>query len=208
MDLSNNKIETVTPAESFPEGLMFLKLRGNPIAANGFGYRKQFVEALPELQELDKIKVLAAERLSYQGLLPKVKIDKLLTDLMEERAKSDATRRLEFELKLEMQEKEHKSAKEQLASSLDEFAQLDEFDALDQAVSGMLNRQALTSANIQEIAEVRQKKITETVADTSQRYGRIPTPSQLKAARGRKAANLKPVSREPVSEGPGLEQLD
>jgi hypothetical protein len=50
------------------------------------------------LQELDKIEVLQAERLSYQGLLPKVKLENLLMELIQKRAKEEAGLRLEQEL--------------------------------------------------------------------------------------------------------------
>jgi hypothetical protein len=58
-----------------------LKLRKNPIAtisASMTAYRKPIVLGLPNLIELDKIEVLVAERLSYQGLLPKCNLEKLL----------------------------------------------------------------------------------------------------------------------------------
>lgn len=47
---------------------MVLKLQGNPLANSGttkFAYRREFVLALGDLEEFDKIKVLPAERLSY-----------------------------------------------------------------------------------------------------------------------------------------------
>ena len=40
LDLSNNKISEIDAEEDLPQSLMFLKLRGNPIAADQFGYRK------------------------------------------------------------------------------------------------------------------------------------------------------------------------
>jgi hypothetical protein len=47
---------------------MVLKLQGNPLANSGttkFAYRREFVLALGDLEEFDKINVLPAERLSY-----------------------------------------------------------------------------------------------------------------------------------------------
>ena len=60
---------------------MVLKLQGNPLTNSGstkFAYRKEFVLVLGDLEEFDKINVLPAERLSYQGQLPKLNITKLL----------------------------------------------------------------------------------------------------------------------------------
>lgn len=45
-------------------------------------YRKPIVSALPELVELDRIEIVVAERLAYDGLLPKCNIEKLLKDKM------------------------------------------------------------------------------------------------------------------------------
>lgn len=66
-----------------PANLVVLKLHGNPCigADNKFAYRREFVKELGDLEELDKIKVLPAERLSYQGHLPKMNLRKMLEDL-------------------------------------------------------------------------------------------------------------------------------
>jgi len=42
----------------------------NPVEKEDKDYRKKLVCALENLLELDKIKVVAAERLIYRGLLP------------------------------------------------------------------------------------------------------------------------------------------
>ena len=39
LDLSHNKIEAISLEEDLPPTIMFLKLRGNPIANNPFKYR-------------------------------------------------------------------------------------------------------------------------------------------------------------------------
>jgi hypothetical protein len=46
---------------------MILRLNNNPVE----DYRKPMVVYLDDLTELDKIKVVQAERLWYKGLLPK-----------------------------------------------------------------------------------------------------------------------------------------
>ena len=95
LDLGQNRIETLSIEDSLPPSIMFLKLRGNPIAAQPLKYRQPFVEQLADLQELDKIRVMPAERLSYQGMLPKLNLETLLKDLIDKRAKEEANQRLE-----------------------------------------------------------------------------------------------------------------
>ena len=103
-------------------------------------YRKQFVVSLPVLEELDKLPVNAVERLSYQGLLPKVKIHKVLVELSEQVIQREASRKLDFELKQEMAEEAGIDLKREMFNSLDDFAKMDEFSFMDNMVSGMLAR--------------------------------------------------------------------
>jgi Leucine-rich repeat (LRR) protein len=44
LDLGHNRIETLNIEDSLPPSIMFLKLRGNPIAAQLMKYRQPFVE--------------------------------------------------------------------------------------------------------------------------------------------------------------------
>lgn len=46
-------------------------MAGNPIEKGDPKYREKLVVALDDLCEVDKIKVIQAERLFYKGLLPK-----------------------------------------------------------------------------------------------------------------------------------------
>ena len=58
-----------------------LRLNENPIEKQDPDYRKKIVCALEWLTELDKIKVIAAERMVYRGLLPnpqRIKIVEML----------------------------------------------------------------------------------------------------------------------------------
>ena len=86
IDLSQNKLSDSSNLSKLSKSIVMLRLHGNPLCSeldgDRFTYRKPFVLALPELEELDGISVIAAERLSYQGLLPKkVKVFNVLTDL-------------------------------------------------------------------------------------------------------------------------------
>lgn len=107
-----------------PENLLALKLQGNPLVtegANKFTYRRDFILALENLEELDRLKVLPAERLNYQGLLPKVKIMNLLTDLELKTQQDESYLRLEIEIQQERQADLGKSSKEVMIESLEEF---------------------------------------------------------------------------------------
>jgi len=71
LDISSNLIESYTPEEDLPESLIILRMNENPVEkADPKEYRKKSVLALKFLTELDKIKVIEAERLFYRGLLP------------------------------------------------------------------------------------------------------------------------------------------
>ena len=64
-------------------------MNDNPVEkTNPDDYRKEIVIALDDLVELDKIKVIQAERLSYKGLLPHTsrrKVEQMLVRFKEER---------------------------------------------------------------------------------------------------------------------------
>lgn len=82
---------------------MILKLQGNPV--DSATYRKPIVLAMSKLEELDRIKVVQAERLSYRGVI-KVDVEKLLDQYRRERAEKDAKEKMERDLYLDfMQEK-------------------------------------------------------------------------------------------------------
>ena len=55
---------------SLPGSINILKLNDNPIETEDPDYRKKCVVGLQWLTELDKIKVVAAERMIYLGLIP------------------------------------------------------------------------------------------------------------------------------------------
>ena len=83
LDLSHNLIEEVDAKQELPKSLVFLKLVDNPVVSNSpslSAYRKPIVRALPDLVELDKIEIVVAERLAYDGLLPKCNRERLLKE--------------------------------------------------------------------------------------------------------------------------------
>lgn len=90
----------------FPsDNLMILKMQGNPVT----DYRKRMVLHLPKLQELDRVKVVEAERLTYRGLI-KIDVVKLIEGYRIERQDMDAKERMERDLYLDfMQDKGEES---------------------------------------------------------------------------------------------------
>ena len=70
LDLSHNLIDKFTPDKELPKNVMIARLNNNPVEKDDAEYRKKIVLACEYLNELDKIKVVAAERFVYKGLLP------------------------------------------------------------------------------------------------------------------------------------------
>jgi len=83
LDLSNNLLQDLDP-HNIPKQLVVLKLQGNPFTQrdpdNKYEYRKPFVLHLQDLDKLDKISIMPVERLSYQGMMPKVNIQRVLKE--------------------------------------------------------------------------------------------------------------------------------
>ena len=71
LDLSHNLIDKFEPEKELPTNVLICRLNNNPIEKGDPDYRKKTVLACEFMTELDKIKVVAAERLVYQGLLPR-----------------------------------------------------------------------------------------------------------------------------------------
>ena len=78
-------IEDVADLNELPSNLLALKLIGNPIEQRAMSskqlsiYRKPFVLHLRLLEDLDKIEIDAAERMTYEGTLPRrINVDQML----------------------------------------------------------------------------------------------------------------------------------
>lgn len=68
-----------------PANLLSLKLLGNPIEQRASesnklaAYRKPFVLHLTQLEDMDKLEIMPAERMTYMGTLPRpINIDEML----------------------------------------------------------------------------------------------------------------------------------
>ena len=84
-----------------PQNLLSLKMVGNPMEQRAIqskkisAYRKPFVLHLSLLEDLDKIEIVPAERMSYLGTLRrKVNIDEMIM----QKIKSDQVRLQGFKL--------------------------------------------------------------------------------------------------------------
>ena len=129
LDLGNNNIEEIADLNELPPNLLSLKLIGNPFEqrATESGqlskYRKPFVLHLQLLEQLDKIEVMPAERMSYIGTINRrINIDQMLR----EKVRNDEIRKqgfkLQQELRIEIKREQGKSDVEIVSESLDEFA--------------------------------------------------------------------------------------
>ena len=147
LDLSDNLIEAVNDISQIPQNILSLKLIGNPIEQRALeskqlsAYRKPFVLGLADLTDMDKVEVIAAERMSYQGILPRsINLDKMLFD----KIKNDAVRmqgfKLQQELKVEIKREQGKTNTEIVNESLDEFAKMDEMEGWLDNLSEMMVR--------------------------------------------------------------------
>lgn len=76
-----------------PKNLNILRLSDNPVEKSDPNYRKQCVLALDWMTEMDRIKVVQAERMVYKGLLPasrfnvKQKLEEFKREKQEETAR-------------------------------------------------------------------------------------------------------------------------
>jgi hypothetical protein len=102
--MSSNKLAELDVEGSLPGGINILRLNDNPIEHEDPDYRKKCVVGLQWLTEMDKIKVVAAERMVYLGLMPasRFNIKEKLEEFKREKKEADAKEKMEFELYVEM----------------------------------------------------------------------------------------------------------
>ncbi len=137
LDISHNKIISVGDVKNLPLNIQILKLNNNPISSDKF-YRKAIVLRLPVLEELDRIKVVPAERMSYQGVIKNVDVKKLLEDFEKQREEDDARDKMEVEIYREM--REEKGEKVDINQKLEEFGELNEFKMLKDEVNHIMEK--------------------------------------------------------------------
>ena len=81
-----------------------MRLNGNPAENEDHNYRKQCVLALDWMTEMDKIKVVQAERMVYKGFIPasKFNVSQKLEQFKREKQEEEARKKMDFELYIEM----------------------------------------------------------------------------------------------------------
>lgn len=124
LDLSNNQIKEINPSKELPKNLCIFRLNENPVEKEDPDYRKKIVVALEYLTELDKIKVIAAERLIYRGLLPQtqfLRVNQMIEQFKRERQEQEAREKMEFDLYVEMMEEQGISQSDRIHKSLDAY---------------------------------------------------------------------------------------
>ena len=171
LDLSNNLIEDLPDVKScLPcESMMILKLHGNPMESNS--YRKRIVLAMPKLEELDRLKVVQAERLFYRGLI-KLDLDKLLEQYRRERGESDAKDKMERDLYLDFMEDKGQESQQRMMKSLDEFAKMDEFESLKAQFTDIMHEHKQQKDLLETKAGYQTKEIDTRVTEVMDRYSR------------------------------------
>jgi hypothetical protein len=116
----------------------------NPVEkADPKEYRKKSVLALKFLTELDKVKVIEAERLFYRGLLPpqlKFSVEKKIAQFKAERLEEEAKEKLEDDLYREMMEDKGVTVTERISNNLDVFEKDTEKSAIGHLVGGVIKR--------------------------------------------------------------------
>jgi len=146
---------------------MILKLFGNPVK----DYRRRVVMHLPKLEELDRVKVIEAERLAYRGLI-KIDVDKMVEGFRLQRQEQDAKEKMERELYLDFMMEKGLESQTRMMKSLDEFAKMDEFDSLKTQLTGMLSDHKAQREDQEGKTSRREAEIDRQVTEVMERYSR------------------------------------
>lgn len=104
-------------------------MNGNPVEQADPKYREKIVVALDDLCELDKIKVIQAERLHYKGLLPpqlKFQVQEKLERFRQERMEEEAREKLEYDLYAEMMDERGVKQQERIRKELEAYENMDD----------------------------------------------------------------------------------
>ena len=166
LDLSHNLIEEIPDVSELPgENMMILKLSGNPVK----DYRKRVVLHMPRLEELDRVKVIEAERLAYRGLI-KIDVDKMLEQYRVERQDHDAKERMERDLYLDFMQDKGMLSSDRMIKSLDEFSNMEEFDKLHKQFAGMMSDHKAHRELQENQALITKAEVSRQVSEVMQRY--------------------------------------
>lgn len=96
---------------------------------------------MKKLIDLDKLEIVAAERMSYQGIISRrININEMLMGKKKNDLIRAQTDKLESELRVEIKREQGKNNTEIVAESLDEFAKMDEMENWMDNLSEMMVR--------------------------------------------------------------------
>lgn len=129
LDISHNLIEAIPDVREIPANLLMLKTNGNPVQKYTKDYRKPIVLHASQLEVLDRVKVVQAEKLAYKGLI-RIDVDKMVEQYRLERQEADAKERMEKDLYLDFMETKGLESRDRMMKQLDDFSKMEEFDKL------------------------------------------------------------------------------
>ena len=142
LDMSSNKLSELDVEASLPGRINIIKLNDNPIETEDPDYRKKCVVGLQWLTEMDKIKVVAAERMVYLGLMPpsRFNVKQKLEEYKREKKEADAKQKMEFELYVEMMDERGVKSSKRIADNLEQYAALDGEEQLQKQFGDMMHK--------------------------------------------------------------------
>ena len=142
LDMSSNKLSELDVEATLPTSITIIKLNDNPIETEDPAYRKKCVVGLQWLTEMDKIKVVAAERLVYLGLMPasRFNIKEKLEEFKREKKEAEAKERMEFELYVEMHDERGITSSQRITENLQKYAALDGEEKLQAQFGEMMHK--------------------------------------------------------------------
>ena len=150
---------------------MILKVFENPFCKTLTNYRRQIVLHLESLEELDRIKVIAAERLAYKGLV-RVDVEKLLDKFRNERQLKDAKERMEKEMYLEYMDEIGVDSTMRMVKSLEEFAKVDEYSQLHSEFQSIMSAHKQRAELQDTQQETLRKEVEKQVNEVMHRYSK------------------------------------
>eukprot|EP00347_Sterkiella_histriomuscorum_P021756 403332873 len=170
LDISHNQIENLDVNE-LPKNIMVMKVFENPFCKTQPDHRKQIVSQLEFLEELDRIKVIQAERLAYKGLI-KIDVEQLLEKFRNERQMKDAKTRMEQEMYLEYMDEIGVDSSQRMLKSLEEFSKIDEYKQLHKQFQDIMSTHKEKMSHQDANEETLRKQVNTQVNEVLDRYSR------------------------------------
>ena len=187
LDLSSNKIKEFNADQVFPKSINILRLNDNPVEKEDPNYRKQCVLALDWMTEMDRIKVVQAERMVYKGLLPpsSFNVKKKLEEFKREKQEEQARQKMDFELYVEMMDEQGISGSQRINNNLIAYEKLDGEEKLQAQFGEIMHKMKGTQSMIHDSHKDRFKLIEQQFEKVLERY-----PGSAQRGKVRKHDNL------------------